>query len=531
MSDERSPSSTEHGGAPSRTSRPRPRPPVATLRRRPRPSRGRSPEARAQEYLELAQRKQAEFENFRKRMSAQSAAGRGPRRRQARQGAVRAAWTTSRLAIEHADEATRGPLRVAAGGVPARRSAASASSRSPRSARSSTPTEHEAMAQAPVEGAEPGTVAEVYQAGLPARRDDPAAGPRGGRGLGPWPAPGDFYKTLGVDKKASAGGDQEGVPQARAPVPPGPQPGRRAGRGALQGDLGGLRRPLGPREAQEVRPRRLDVRRRRQPVRRGRRRRRPAPTPGGFSDILSDLFGSATGGRWRRRRAPSRRPRSGRDLETEVSIVLRQAVEGAQVPVAVATHAPCPTCRGTGAEPGTEPIVCPVCQGRGVESQGQGLFSITRPCARCNGVGHGHRAAVPHLPRRGPPARAQALQGQHPRRREGRLAHPPRRQGRGRAARRPARRPVRGHAREPSRRSSSRKGDNLEVEIPITIVEAMRGAEVEVPTLHGHQDAARAGRAPHGTVQRLRGEGPPLLGGLRPRRHPLPLRHRRPRRR
>ena len=30
-----------------------------------------------------------------------------------------------------------------------------------------------------------------------------------------------------------------------------------------------------------------------------------------------------------------------------------------------------------------------------------------------------------------------------------------------------------------------RKGDNVEVEVPLTIPEAIRGAEVEVPTLHG----------------------------------------------
>ena len=65
----------------------------------------------------------------------------------------------------------------------------------------------------------------------------------------------DLYRVLGVDKKASAGRDQEGLPQARAPVPPRPQPGRRAGRGALQGGLGRLRHPGRRRQAQAVRPR------------------------------------------------------------------------------------------------------------------------------------------------------------------------------------------------------------------------------------------------------------------------------------
>jgi molecular chaperone DnaJ len=60
-----------------------------------------------------------------------------------------------------------------------------------------------------------------------------------------------------------------------------------------------------------------------------------------------------------------------------------------------------------------------------------------------------------------------------------------------------------------------RKGDNLEVEVPLTIPEALRGAEVKVPTLSGTKTLrVRPGTA-HGTVQRLRGEGPPKLGSGR----------------
>jgi molecular chaperone DnaJ len=58
----------------------------------------------------------------------------------------------------------------------------------------------------------------------------------------------------------------------------------------------------------------------------------------------------------------------------------------------------------------------------------------------------------------------------------------------------------------------ARKGDNLEVEVPITIAEAVGGADVEVPTLHGTKKLRVAGGTKHGTVQRLRGEGPPVLG-------------------
>src|SRR6185312_7888033 len=57
-----------------------------------------------------------------------------------------------------------------------------------------------------------------------------------------------------------------------------------------------------------------------------------------------------------------------------------------------------------------------------------------------------------------------------------------------------------------------RKGDNVEVEVPLTIPEAIRGAEVEVPTLGARKRLRVPPGTKHGTVQRLRGEGPPRLG-------------------
>jgi molecular chaperone DnaJ len=58
-----------------------------------------------------------------------------------------------------------------------------------------------------------------------------------------------------------------------------------------------------------------------------------------------------------------------------------------------------------------------------------------------------------------------------------------------------------------------RRGEHVEVEVPLTIPEALLGAQVEVPTLDGRKKLRVPPGTKHGTVQRLRGEGPPLLGG------------------
>ncbi|HEV7492906.1 molecular chaperone DnaJ [Baekduia sp.] len=239
---------------------------------------------------------------------------------------------------------------------------------------------------------------------------------------------------------------------------------------------------------------------------------------GGFQDILSNLFGGggAADGAGTRGRggatAGGPRPERGADLESAVAISFEQAIAGAQIPLSVATTQPCPTCRGTGAKPGTSPKVCPKCQGRGIESQGQGLFSISQPCSRCHGSGaiiedpcptcHGagqqktvknYKVNIPAGVREGSRVRL-AGKGE-----AGRNGGPP---GDLYVVTHVAPSPI-----------FERKGDNLEVEVPLTIPEAIRGADVEVPTLNGRKKLRVAPGTKHGTVQRLRGEGPQKLGG------------------
>jgi molecular chaperone DnaJ len=59
----------------------------------------------------------------------------------------------------------------------------------------------------------------------------------------------------------------------------------------------------------------------------------------------------------------------------------------------------------------------------------------------------------------------------------------------------------------------NRNGDHLEVEVPITIVEAVQGGTVEVPTLDGVKRIRVPAGTQDGSVQRLRSEGPPKLSG------------------
>ncbi len=235
---------------------------------------------------------------------------------------------------------------------------------------------------------------------------------------------------------------------------------------------------------------------------------------GGFGDMLSNLFGGAAGGGQRGRAAAGQRPPQarGHDLETEVSLSFDQAVNGTQVSLSVPTSKPCPTCNGSGARPGTSPKVCPVCNGRGVEAQSQGIFSISQPCSNCKGSGTVIEHPCPTCEGSGAQRSVRRLRVNIPAGvRDGsriKLA------GKGDPG---VRGVPPGDLYVITRVSEStifkRHGDNLEIEIPLTIPEAIRGAVIEVPTLSGSKRLRVAAGTKHGTVQRLRGEGPPRLGG------------------
>ncbi|MDQ3729992.1 MAG: J domain-containing protein [Actinomycetota bacterium] len=231
----------------------------------------------------------------------------------------------------------------------------------------------------------------------------------------------------------------------------------------------------------------------------------PRNLAGGAAQNLGDIFSFFTRGRGG--------AMPGSDLETEVSLSFDQAMAGAEITVTVPKQAACTTCGGSGAKPGTSPHTCPRCQGRGVDSESQGFFSISQPCARCGGRGQVvddpcgtcHGSGLTMQRKR---YRVNVPAGVHDASRI-RVA------GKGEDS--PAGGPpgdlyVRVHV-APSPVFARRSDGNLEVRVPITIPEAINGATVEVPTLDGTKRIRVPAGTQHGTVQRLRGEGPPRPGG------------------
>ncbi|HEX5984761.1 MAG TPA: DnaJ C-terminal domain-containing protein, partial [Solirubrobacterales bacterium] len=167
----------------------------------------------------------------------------------------------------------------------------------------------------------------------------------------------------------------------------------------------------------------------------------------------------------------------------------------------------------SGAKPGTAPATCPRCEGRGIEAQGQGFFSISQPCPQCGGSGQVIEDPCPTCGGSGLTQQSTRYQVNIPAGvKDGtriRLA------GKGEDG--PRGGPP-GDLYVTTRVASSpvfkRLDDgNLEVTVPISVVEALRGGTIEVPTLNGTKKIKVPPGTRHGTIQRLRGEGPPKPKG------------------
>ncbi len=231
-----------------------------------------------------------------------------------------------------------------------------------------------------------------------------------------------------------------------------------------------------------------------------------------LADLLGNVFGGRIPGAGGRQRQPM--AARGRDLETQARITFDQSIDGTEISLPVPSQDPCPDCRGTGGRPGSSMTTCPECSGQGVVIQSDGLFSTQTPCPKCRGAGRVPREACPTCRGTGRRPGGSTLRVKVPAgiRDGGRIRVP----GKGEPG---VGNGPRGDLYVVVHVAPSavfqRKGEHLEIELPITVPEAMLGAEVRVPTLSGTKTLRIAPGTRHGSVLRLKGEGPPKSGGAR----------------
>jgi molecular chaperone DnaJ len=196
---------------------------------------------------------------------------------------------------------------------------------------------------------------------------------------------------------------------------------------------------------------------------------------GSFKDIFSGMFSGA------QQPQRPRGPQPGSDLEYQATVDFWTAIRGGQARLEVHRQETCPTCHGQASTGG--PTQCTECNGTGQVTQMGGRMKFNIPCPRCNGTGRMSNAcATCHgegVVSRSEPVEFRIKAGT----RDGQRI---RLQGKGNAG-------LNGGAagdlflivRTGAHPVFTRLGDDIHLNVPVTVPEASLGAKVDVPTIDG----------------------------------------------
>src|SRR5712691_6920377 len=229
---------------------------------------------------------------------------------------------------------------------------------------------------------------------------------------------------------------------------------------------------------------------------------------GDLGDLFGGIFNRGQAGRARRPQ-----PERGADIEIPVSLSFEDSLRGLETKIPLEVTTACRECGGTGAQPGTAPVICPECHGRGVVSESQGLFALSQPCPRCRGNGTVIEKPCAKCGGSGRERRTKRYSVKIPAGVKDGTRIKVRGKGELGANGGPPGDLVVVTRVEPSR-LFQRRGLDLVVDVPVTYAEAALGATVEVPTPYGDRLSLKVKPGSQdGQLLRMRGHGAPKLKG------------------
>jgi molecular chaperone DnaJ len=230
-----------------------------------------------------------------------------------------------------------------------------------------------------------------------------------------------------------------------------------------------------------------------------------------FGDVINDFFG---GGGGRTRRGGAKRKSRGADIRCDVTLTLEEAARGVSKEISFRRRSACETCDGSGAAPGSQPVVCATCGGRGQVIQSAGILRVQTNCPTCRGAGKTISQPCSACRGSGLVTEKATLTVDIPAGVDDGMRV--RLQGEGEASADGGPRGdcycfinVRPHE------LFRRDGQNLILQFPISYSQAALGAEVEVPTLDGRTQLRIDPGTQSGDVFRITGCGVVQPGGSR----------------
>ena len=220
-----------------------------------------------------------------------------------------------------------------------------------------------------------------------------------------------------------------------------------------------------------------------------------------FGDVFSDIFGGGRGG-----------PARGADLRYELEITLEEAATGFTKKLEIPKRINCGECHGSGAKKGSSPAKCGTCAGVGQVRMQQGFFSVQQACPTCRGKGQVIKDPCGKCRGSGQVQETKTLSVKIPAGVDNgdRIRLTGEGEG-GEAGAPPGDLYVETHVRPHD--IFQRDGNNLHTEVPIGLVTAALGGEMEIPSLGGRLNLTIPPETQSGRVFRLRGKGLPSVRG------------------
>ena len=220
-----------------------------------------------------------------------------------------------------------------------------------------------------------------------------------------------------------------------------------------------------------------------------------------YEDIFGDIFGSGTGSSDFRSQSPAR----GRDLQHDMTIDLVSALRGFETELSMQKAKTCDLCGGSGNDPNATLSTCAYCGGSGRLNVAEGPMHFTKPCPHC----HGHGQT-------GKPCTACGGSGQVRGTEKIRIVVP-------KGVKEGSKVRIAGKG-EPGSGGGQpgdlyliihlkphpylkRTGDDLYMDVPVTVREAIAGGSIDIPTVDGPVKLKVPSGSQTGKVLRLKGKG------------------------
>ena len=237
----------------------------------------------------------------------------------------------------------------------------------------------------------------------------------------------------------------------------------------------------------------------------------------GFEDVdLGDIFGSFFGGGTSSSRSRRTGPMQGEDRFMQVTIDFMDAIKGKKMDIKLNVDEQCPHCHGTGAKSPSDVQTCSRCGGTGTIKTQQrtpfGTFINQSTCPDCNGTGKTIKNKSPHCHGKGYVNKNVTVELNIPA---------------GINSRQQLRVAGKGHRGANGGPNGDlfvevivkphphfvRDGQNIQISVPISAIDAILGCTIDVPTVYGEVELKVPEGTQHGQKFRLRGKGVKALRG------------------